>query len=357
MGTAQKLDIPDEYVFHIVEELTPLDSLISKLYQAPSEVTIQHFINVNRHIIGGVAQVGQVVLISPANSNQCTLEEEFFYQEALKIEKIRKNMSQEERKALAQHYQTLENIAKYNGLLLGNSNNVWKAHVSQVKLILKELDNLYVNDLKAKGKLKSPAFLVKRNQLLARLDKALNRVAQPKIGAGLLAGNLKSNLGLSTKSIVHQWRKVGTVADSMPQLSKQYQQIAKTAGNLKRVGYLGIALAGVEATANIAQACQQDDKEACNKSKYVETGGAVGGVLGGAGGGSLATWGVCTIIFGLPSSGTSFFWCAIAAGGAGGVIGAKALSSPGKALGESIYKMEGNGKMLYYKDFNSSSFL
>ncbi|GGB21556.1 hypothetical protein [Agarivorans gilvus] len=301
MGTTQKLDIPDGYVFHIVEELTSLDSLILKLYKAPSEATIQHFLSVNRHITGGIAQVGQVVLISPPNSTQCTLEEEFFYKEAMKIEKIRKNMSQEERKTVARYYQTLEDIARYNGLLLGNSNNVWNAHVSQVKLILKEIDYLYANDLNSNGKLKSPAFLAKRRQLFVRLDKALSRVMQPKLGAGLVAGNLKSSLGLSTKSIVYQWQKVGAVTDTMPQLSKQYQQIAKVAGNLKRVGYIGIALAGVEASANIAQACQQDDKEACTKSKYVETGGAVGGVLGGVGGGSLATWGVCTVIFGLPS--------------------------------------------------------
>ncbi|CAM4425405.1 hypothetical protein [Pseudoalteromonas ostreae] len=50
------------------------------------------------------------------------------------------------------------------------------------------------------------------------------------------------------------------------------------AKNLKRVGYVGIALTGVEASANIVKACSEGNTQACTKSKYVESGKAVGAV-------------------------------------------------------------------------------
>jgi len=44
--------------------------------------------------------------------------------------------------------------------------------------------------------------------------------------------------------------------------------------------------------------------------------------VGGAGAG-LATYFVCTLGFGLPSAGTSMFWCGALAGGSGAIAGGK----------------------------------
>lgn len=55
------------------------------------------------------------------------------------------------------------------------------------------------------------------------------------------------------------------------------------------------------------------------------------------GGGLLSTWAVCTIAFGLPSGGSSFFWCAVVAGATGGYVGGKYGGTLGDIIGEEIY--------------------
>lgn len=111
------------------------------------------------------------------------------------------------------------------------------------------------------------------------------------------------------------------------------------AKNLKRLGYVGIMLTGVEAYANIRKACLEGDEQQCTKAGYVETGKGVGGVLGGGFGGFAASYGLCTVVFGLPSAGTSFFWCAIVAGGAGGYMGGKYGGEFGAYGGNELYKV------------------
>jgi hypothetical protein len=109
------------------------------------------------------------------------------------------------------------------------------------------------------------------------------------------------------------------------------------AKNLKRVGYVGIALTGIDAAANIQKACTVGDDAACSKSRYTETSKAGSSIGGGIGGGLLSSWAVCTIAFGLPSGGTSAFWCAVVAGSAGGYAGGKYGGKFGEFVGEEIY--------------------
>ena len=73
--------------------------------------------------------------------------------------------------------------------------------------------------------------------------------------------------------------------------------------------------------------------------EYVETGKAGGAVLGGAGLGYLGGYAVCSVVFGLPSGGTSLLWCGIVAGGAGGVIGGSGGGYAGGVAGELIYEV------------------
>lgn len=61
------------------------------------------------------------------------------------------------------------------------------------------------------------------------------------------------------------------------------------------------------------------------------------------GGGFLATWAVYTLAFGLPSGGTSAFWCAIAAGATGGYVGGSLGGRGGESLGEFICRVNPRG--------------
>ncbi|WP_261858284.1 hypothetical protein [Photobacterium sanguinicancri] len=223
-------------------------------------------------------------------------------------------------------------------MLLGVSNNAWNAHVAQVKLVLKDIEKTYISSYTRNGNLNNRTFFSKRNVQFQRLNIALNKFGQPTISDNLLAGDIKKNLGLSSKSIVHRWGKQQGKITAIPEFSKNYAAVAKMSRNLKRVGYVGIALTGIDAAATIKRSCTLKNEEQCTKAKYSQLGKASVSIAGGTGGGMLATWGLCTLAFGLPSGGTSAFWCAVVAGGTGGYLGGKYGGLTGEYLGTEIYK-------------------
>jgi hypothetical protein len=55
--------------------------------------------------------------------------------------------------------------------------------------------------------------------------------------------------------------------------------------------------------------------------------------------GAVATWVTCSIVFGLPTGGTSFFWCSIVAGAGGGYAGGMSGGYFGNKGGEFLYRM------------------
>ena len=91
----------------------------------------------------------------------------------------------------------------------------------------------------------------------------------------------EKNLGLSSKSIIHQWNKNPANTSTIPDFKNNYTTVAGMAKNLNRVGYVGIALTIFDAAANVKKACTVGDEAACSKSKYTQTGKAVGSVGGG----------------------------------------------------------------------------
>jgi hypothetical protein len=336
-------DSTKKVALHIVEKQLPVDQLIMILYNSPAPATYNHFKSVNSHLKDGIARVGQVVLLSPENPQECTLEEVEFLNVAEAVDQELLKLSNAEKEILAKRYEFLSSVASYNGLLLGVSNTTWKAHASQVENILKELERTYVSSYRSTGNLKNSSFFAQRKVLFNRLNTALNRFGQPILGGNLFAGDVRSNLGLSSKSIIHQWNKNPGSVSTIPDFKKNYTTVAGMAKNLKRVGYVGIALTGIDAAANIQKACTVDDDVACSKSKYTQTGKATGSVLGGVVSGGVGSWAVCTLAFGLPSGGTSAFWCAVAVGASGGYVGGSVGGNIGESTGEFIYQENPRG--------------
>lgn len=338
-----KSDSTKKVALHIVEKQLPVDQLIMILYNSPAQATYNHFKSVNSHLKDGIARVGQVVLLSPENPQECTLEEVEFLNVAEAVDQELLKLSNAEKEILAKRYEFLANVASYNGLLLGVSNTTWKAHTTQVENILKELEKTYVASYKSTGNISNASFFAQRKILFTRLNTALKRFGQPVLGGNLFAGDVRSNLGLSKKSIIHQWNKNPGSVSTIPDFKKNYTTVAGMAKNLNRVGHVGIALTVLDAGSNIQKACSVGDDAACSKSKYTQTGKAGGSVFGGAISGGLSSWAVCTLAFGLQSGGTSAFWCAIAVGATGGYVGASVGSKIGENTGEFIYQINPRG--------------
>jgi hypothetical protein len=338
-GNMTQTQAQNSSALHIVEKTMPVDQLIMIMYNSPLPVVYDHFRMVNSHIKHETVQIGQIVLLSPADSNACTLEEQQFLTVAHKVDKILSKLNTEEKKLLASRYDFLSEAANYSGLLLGISNTSWKSHTTQVNLILRDIERTYVSSYNKTGNLSNARFFEARNMHFKRLDLALRRFAQPAIGGNIVAGDIRRNLGLSSKSTVHHWKKLGGKVNTIPNFAKNYAVVAKMSQNLKKVGYVGIALTGINAAANISKACTVENDAACNKAKYTETGKATGNIVGGALGGSATAWGVCSLVFGLPTAGTSMFWCSLVAGAGGGYLGSKGFGRAGENIGNQLYKV------------------
>ena len=86
------------------------------------------------------------------------------------------------------------------------------------------------------------------------------------------------------------------------------------------------------------QACTTGREKECIKSKFSEVGRLGGSVGGGGLGGRLVAHAACTIVFALPSGGSSFLWCGIVVGSAGGLVGAQLGSNFLQGQSELLYE-------------------
>lgn len=121
--------IPEEYAIHIVEKSMPVDQLIMILYNCPEPLVYEHFKLVNSHIKNDTVWPGQVVLLSPADATQCTIEEQEFLTLAKQVDLTLLKLDASKREILAKRYDLLSSIGTYSGLLLGVANTSWSAHV------------------------------------------------------------------------------------------------------------------------------------------------------------------------------------------------------------------------------------
>lgn len=104
---------PQDYAIHIVEKRMTVDALIIALYNTPTKHTFDHFKFVNYHLVDGFAKPGQIVLISPVNSQECTEFEQYFQKYAIEEDKKLRELNEQEKEVLAKRYELLSNVAYF----------------------------------------------------------------------------------------------------------------------------------------------------------------------------------------------------------------------------------------------------
>lgn len=329
--------IPDEALFFIVDQHARVDDVIVFLYEHPSTRTVQHFNEVNAHLKGWV-RPGQMVIITPPEPSACAKWEAVMMEAAARVDAELASATERERKALAQHYAFLNSAAGYSGTLYGWSNTYFDQKKKHVERILKNIEELYVQTYKQTGSLNQNGFFTRRRALFLQLDQTINGMLETKMfGYDVSPNRMRAELGLSSKATVHQWKVQGG-ANNVPAFASNYQRLAIASKNFSRLGYVAIALDVGSSVTNIKAACTAAPGSVhCRKTQHAETGRAIGSIGGGAAGGALAAYGVCSLVFGLPSAGSSFLWCSIVAGASGGYAGSKVMGKAGETIGDKIY--------------------
>ena len=334
--SAEARRIPDEILYHFVIKHQSVDELFNTLYEHPSELTKQHFMHVNNHLEQRV-RPGQMVVITPPDAQQCTPFEADLMETARLVDRQLAAQSAEDAKVMAEYYGLLANVANYSGAGYGVAVNYFKQHKSQVEQILNSIEKLYIETYSHR-KFSTEEFFRMRRNLFQQLDMVLkSMVGRARMGIDIDRGNIKRSLGLSTKSIVHQLKDHPVPVSEIPGFGKNHAKVREYTKVMRNAGYVGLTLDGVQSASRVSQACTNGTEQECTKSKFSETGRFSGSVVGGAAGGKAAAYGVCNLLFGLKTAGTSLLWRAIVAGGTGGLAGGIFTSKAGQRGGEMLY--------------------
>ena len=193
--------------FSIIKTQGSIDDLIQTLYVNPTPQTIQHFKAINRHL-GATVRPGRIAIVSPPNSLTCTQIEAEMQAFALHVDQKLQATDEQEAEISARYHVLLGNIAGYSTASYGMALNYFKQHKQQIEQLLTQIETLYVKTYNNQGGLKQADFLAQRRALFRQLDNTLdNMLGRGLIGPDIQPGNIKHSLGISTKSILHQWKQ------------------------------------------------------------------------------------------------------------------------------------------------------
>lgn len=337
----------DEVYLHVVRRQTYLELIALELYGSIDSALARDFLHYNQLASNQYNEVleGQLLYLPKPVCYDTSVETGIINLIGRINQQIIQGMDAPQRRLIAEHPQLVNNAAEDPNLLIegvsvGNSlaGSVIAFSTEANKLVgesLKELERAYINAFQAHGKLTSH-FYERRRQIYSRLDSAIGRYGRSLAMGSSLSEKAKDVLKISTKSQVIQWKRLGA-AENVDAFQSHFDRYSRTSRYLKAGGYLTMAIGISVNELRIREACRADS-ETCDFTKYSLRGEAVGGLVGGAAGGYLASYGTCNLVFGLPSSGTSMFWCAVVAGMAGTAAGGYVGSVRGKAAGEALYE-------------------
>ncbi|WP_446030166.1 PAAR domain-containing protein [Lelliottia amnigena] len=230
------------------------------------------------------------------------------------------------------------------GDYLGLVSELGSAYHEEIKKLLEEIESLYKNTYMAHGSISGEEFFAKRKMLFQRLDLLLNKYTKSQYNMRQDI-YLKNTLGLSTRSIVHNWNQTGVT--EIEGYATYIEKSAKLVKILSRVGYVGIGLDFSSYTANVYEACSKGRDDECRKAAIVEYSkfGAkqASGIATGAIAGNAARGG-CMWVLGIMTSevgGIGSAVCLVTGIGTG-IVAGKFTEKWGESKGEKFGDMLNN---------------
>lgn len=151
---------------------------------------------------------GEMIVIADPNSLECTARESDLMQIADEVNQQVRELSEEEAQFVVNHYDLLEVMTSSAATGLGVGATMVGQQIKSISATLKELESLYQDTFRRHGTFNNAAFFERRKQLFAKLDFALGKLARKGMSLDDSA-KLKRALGLSSKSIVHEWKASG----------------------------------------------------------------------------------------------------------------------------------------------------
>ena len=197
---------PQEPGFYIVPRSTTGEKLKAALFPVQNPAVISKFEALNPNLDN--LNAGSMIVLSDPNNPHCTREEAILMQAAAKTNDALKELSPEEADFMVRHRGEIETFLARGATSIGIGEAMFANNLENVRSLFKEIEALHVRSFQADGHLRSPAFFAERKRLLAQLNTNLTGMTRKSIGFPDHP-NLKSALGISSRSLVHRWTMAG----------------------------------------------------------------------------------------------------------------------------------------------------
>ncbi|MBD9588010.1 hypothetical protein IB254_13170 [Pseudomonas sp. PDM03] len=327
----------EEPGFYVVPRSTTADKLEARLFTSASPAAIAKFKALNPNL--DQVKAGTMIVLSDPNNHLCTFEEALLMEAAGNVNRALEPLSSDEADFMARHYDEIAFLISKGSLGASAGLAMFSKNLDDVNTILRDIESLHTRTFQANGHLKSAEFYAERKRLLTQLDAQLTKFTKKSIGFPDHP-NLKSVLGISTKSLVHRWRKAGAIGQ-IPGYATHIDAVSKAAKYVKYGGWVGTAVGGGASVIKVQGVCAEGNVEACEKVKFTETGGFFGGLTGGIATGALLggpTAGVICAALGVPTGGVGTFACGLLIVGGSSLATGELLGKGGEIIGERIYE-------------------
>ncbi|MDO6822837.1 type VI secretion system PAAR protein [Marinobacter sp. 1_MG-2023] len=334
---AQKPDqLLSEPGFHIVRQPMSKLGLLTLLY-GDASAKPDNFERLNPGL-GSRVLPGEMIVIADPNSLECTVEENDLMQVAEQVNQEVRQLSEPEAQFIVDHYNLLEMMTSSTATGLGVGATMIGQQIKSINATLKELEVLHQDTFRKHGTLSHSEFFERRQRLFTKLDFALGKVARKGMSLDDNA-KLKRALGLSSKSIVHEWKASGV--GGIPGYGTHYATLANAAKYAQGVGYVALGLDYLAMDRRLEQVCTFGSQEQCEVAKYQEYGRFSGSALGGALGSTAALG--CGLL-GVASAGIGGVACVIIVGGIGSAVGGQLGGTAGGNAGNLMRKVVTDGE-------------
>ncbi|WP_241618530.1 hypothetical protein [Rosenbergiella epipactidis] len=159
------------------------------------------------------------------------------------------------------NYATLSNFFSIASQGTGIAGTAGEVYFSKINKILNQIDQLYKSTYTGNAALGGEAYYLRRGVLFSELDTLLKSSFLRQTLDLPQDKKIKSALRLSSKSIVHHWKKSGIT--EIPGYVTHLKNASKVVKLMRNIGYVGIAFSAMNSANEIHRACSVGRTNEC----------------------------------------------------------------------------------------------
>ncbi|CAI1873898.1 Uncharacterised protein [Serratia quinivorans] len=309
----------------IAQQAGPLAYQAHYLFGGKPSKAADYFLQLNADT--PIVQPGQMLIVAdPRNPNQAA-QLAMLMQAKTRTSKAVQAGGGDFSAFLHRNYAAIAAFTSYGDTVIGLASDAGERYFGQIKNILIDIEKTYQNQFRMSGALIGTQFQVERARLFGTLKPLLNRLTRAQLNMKEYS-QIKHALGLSSKSLVHEWSTAGVGA--IKGYSNYIDSASRAAKFMKAGGWVGIGLSGLNTTNDVYNACTSGREQECTKiavkgySNFAASTSA--GIIGGRFGTAIGM-GACAIVLGSVTAGVGALACGVAGAAAGGALGSAAGSA------------------------------